>query len=188
MHNDAESKILGEGGRSYVAAVNAVRAFRDIVWKRCREVVVNRLPEYIKALNWTPKEDAVRDWQTSDGNWDGVGAGLGTRLYFGRSNSLWHFVWWTGDAKKPVEVCAMVYLGTRKNAERFWDAIGGHDSRLGRWSGKEMGLSEPLTVEEFAQFDRRLDKQLVRWIEVWRKAGGLKRLLKDTEDVADEEE
>ena len=45
MHPEAEQRFLEEGARSYVAAVNAISAFRALVVERCRKVVEGRLCE-----------------------------------------------------------------------------------------------------------------------------------------------
>ena len=77
-----------------------------------------------------------------------------------------------------------VYLGSRKSLDRFWQALNPHEPALTKYDGsREIWLSESLKPEDFGQFDEKLDGVLVRWIEVWRRAGGLRRLWARTADA-----
>jgi hypothetical protein len=183
MHNEAESRLLAEGALTYVGAVNAVRAFRDIIKRRCHRLVQDRLAEYAKALDWKLGPDSVLDWETAAGHWNGEEATIGSCIKFGKVRGLYHLVYLTAEPAQPPEVYTSVYLGTRKKFDRFWEGLSPHDPALTKWDGsKSIMLSEPVTPAEFGQFDKKLDAVLVRWIELWRRAGGLKRLWSQAAD------
>lgn len=183
---NAEAKLLTEGVRSYVGAVNAVKTFRDVIQHRCRKVVVDRLAEYAKALDWGLTPDSVQNWETTASEWTGDHVTIGNYIRFGRASALYHYVYLTPDGTQSPELDAVVYLGSRKKLELFWNALHPHESALRNWdSSREVCLYESMSAEEFGRFDEKLDALLTRWIQLWKRAGGLKRLWKR---AGDEEE
>lgn len=182
MHSEAESKLLTEGAETYVGAVNAIRAFREIIQRRCRQVVENRLPEYGKALDWKLSPDAIMDYETTDGEWNGEEVTIGTYIKFGPVSALYHLVYLTADGTPPA-VGMTVYLGSQKKRDRFWATLHPHEPALEKVGNRSIWLSTNLKPEELGQFDEVLDVELKRWINLWERAGGLKPLLKQTADV-----
>jgi hypothetical protein len=182
MSIEAETKLLAEGAQSYVGAVNAVWAFRDIVQRRCRAVVENRLGEYAKALDWKLGADALLDWETTPGEWSGDEATVGVWFKFGQVSAIYHHLWLPADEAVRPEAAMSVYLGSQKKRDRFWDALSPHDQDLIKLpSNREIYLGEKLNdQEEIGRFDEKLDGLLTRWIQLWKRASGLKRLVKQT--------
>jgi hypothetical protein len=183
MSIEAETTLLAEGARSYVGAVNAVRAFRDVVKRRCRTVVESRLGEYAKALDWKIASDGLQDWETTPGEWSGEEATVGVWFKFGQVSAIYHNLYLSADEAVAPEVAMSVYLGSQKKRDRFWEALGPHDKDLIKLpSNREIWLGEQLNDREVGRFDEKLDGLLTRWIQLWKRAGGLKRLVKQAGD------
>lgn len=175
MSSDAETRLLVEGATTYVGALNAVRAFKDLIQGRYRQVVLNRLTEYSAALGRELTPEAILNW-TSPTNWSETEATIGTYIKIGQVSSIFHMVYLTAD-ETPPEVAASIYLDTKAKRDVFWDALSPHEPALVKLPGsREIWLGEQVPALDFGKFDKKFDELLSRWIGLWKKVGGLKRI------------
>jgi hypothetical protein len=186
MQLDAERQLLEEGSRSYVAAANAIRAFKEIVISRCRQVVENRWKEYVGALGREPEKSRVTPYDTTlDSDWNGKGAALGTSILIGKQTSrICHVLWLNQEEEEGAWVCVCVRLGTLTKFRQFWAGLKPHEPALEE-AGREIWLFERLSPDEIGEFQKKLDKVLCRWIQLMNAAGGLRVLFDEPSDSRD---
>src|ERR1700721_4321399 len=94
---DPTEALLNEGGKSYVPAVSAMLAFRELICTRCRQTVQNRLPDYAKALKLSLNENELGDCNyPSLKEWEHSWASIGTEIKKngGGEVSLFHTLEW----------------------------------------------------------------------------------------------
>jgi len=178
--SEAERLLLEEGVDSYVPAVSAILAFRELVQSRCQQVVEHRLAEYRAALGVPPDKCLPQssEWPPTK-KWDGKQAYLGVEIKdFGIPGALlYHQLYWElGEGEHwTTGVGASIWLGQRDQLERLWNAFHPHPG-LTRWKTNVIGLHEQVSRTEVADFDKKLDGVLCQWIKLWERAGGLKVL------------
>jgi hypothetical protein len=179
--------LLEEGARSYLAAVTAISAFEHEVQKKCRERFSKRLDEYSAALQIQPRLTSTEIqsviWPSSreefDGSWRSVGVAIqGKKIppsyrWWGMYCSLdWeaegnYFGVGISEGIAPAATAGQVF-------KRF-QAL---NAEVVAIDSKEFGMWQTMNVEDVGRFEEILDSLMETWIELWRKVGGMKSVLK----------
>ncbi len=179
MNVDAERQLLEEGAKSYLAAEDAVRAFRELVQARCRDVVVEKLEEYSAALNRKLEASDVEENSYSYQIYRDVGV----RIRLGGYNELGHVLCFSQDEKDPLWVSVYLYVYNRKRFDRASGALRSLNPALVVES-KSIFLHQEVQRDAIGEFQEKLEQIFDQWIELWKRAGGLKIF----EKVGDEAE
>jgi hypothetical protein len=178
-------KFLEEGAASYPDAVTTLIGYWREVGKRCKKVLIGRLPEYSKALGVPLTPHGVRfcdfpepdTWTYSDVS---VGAaiqgipGPGKKPTFSWS-SFCCLGWDRQDLREPsfgVWVGAWFPARMLAKLHKKLLSVGGEPGEfntLKEW----IWLAEDLRIEDAADFEGPLEQLLCRWINAWDSVGGI---------------
>jgi hypothetical protein len=96
---------------------------------------------------------------------------------------LGHTLYWElgTDRHWTTWVVARIYLERRDQVYRLWEAFYPHPPGLSHEEAdKEIWLSHQVSRTEIADFHIKLDDVLCRWIELWKRVGGLKVFATDS--------
>lgn len=171
MDAEAERQLLEEGAKSYVAAEDAVRAFRELVHSRCKDVVEKRLPDYCTALGKQILKNSI-----TEQNWsEGANRELGANIDLGGYDELGHVLCLSQDDREPPSVCTYIYMWRRKKFSRVRSVLCRLEPSLD-FDSNAIWLAEEISRAKIGEFEDALDGLLVRWIKLWKKTGGLKIL------------
>jgi hypothetical protein len=138
IHPEAERRLLEEGAESYVPAVSAILAFRDLVQSRCRRVVEHHLENYSAALGVPlDKSQGLPKKHPPTSRWDGQWANLSWQIrdVGNLKAALFHQLYWEveEDGHWYTEVNAGIWLQNRTQVNRLWEAFVPHPQNMD-WS------------------------------------------------------
>jgi hypothetical protein len=183
MHPDeAQLRLLAEGLASYVPAVSAVLAFRELVEARCRRVVENRLEDYGGALGTSLDRNQLVGCQYPKlSQWDGTFASLGVDLRDLGDARAWlsHLLYLEQgeNGQWVAQVGACLWVRKSQQMTRVRKAVRPQPPNLSfEEANHEVWLYEPISSSEMQDFEKKLDNVLVQWITLWKRAGGLRVL------------
>ena len=92
-HDKTRRRLLEEGARSYLDAVNALIAFRQEVQNTCRTVLENHLNDYGSALGVRLEKGEIKDAESpSFAGWEGDRWSLGVKVV--REKITPQIRWW----------------------------------------------------------------------------------------------
>jgi hypothetical protein len=190
-HEQARTRLLEEGARSYLEACTAVLEYQREVQKKCREVMEKYLDDYNAAV----KVDSKNSLKSADikefvwpkpEQWEGGWATIGVeirrtrvtpaiRLWYPYCGLSWESgdptVWcWVGDWIAPRRLAVLVL-------ERFHH-LDKSVQRNPQDDPHEIWIQDKLNVEEAAAFDERLEALFERWIDLWKMVGGMRQVFK----------
>jgi|ERR1700722_14519247 len=179
---DPIDALLNEGGSSYVPAISAILAFRELVIKRCRQMVLNRLGDYSTALGTELNEDQFRNWDSPKlDKWDGQWASLGLEIAeVGNSREyLYHTVQWeqTGEGQWLISATASIWTRTRAKLDKLSEAFRAHTHNLNIWTSVDdydIGIYIEVPPTQMMCFETIMDTVYQQWIKLWQDVGGLK--------------
>ncbi len=174
----SDSELLREGCRSYHKVLAAVRQFRQEVQEAIRAAVEERLADIAAELKLDKAEISegltpYSDPASAGQGWDGSTASVGLKYPGGDWEAKWgiYFYFWIGEGE---EGCARAYCwikepgpAMRKLASLGIEVL--ETSRSSAW------ISE--TITDADGFTGAMGRVLDIWIEVWRKAGGIRQFL-----------
>ena len=90
------------------------------------------------------------------------------------------YLWWEYEETDQLVIRAVVSVWA-ENADLRKSLLGPLKRAAGskiKDDGGEIWLGEEVAPNEFADFDKKLDRLLSEWIRLWKKIGGLKPYLK----------
>jgi hypothetical protein len=172
----AGSELLKEGCRSYHKALFAVMQFRREVQQAIRSAVDERIDDLTATLQLdkakvseglTPYADPANVGQS----WDGSDASVGLKYPARDYEARWgiYFYFWIGDSEE-TSVNALCWLKEPGLAIQKLAAVGMETDDCSGW------ISEPVGQAPNG-FSDAVDRVLNRWIEAWRKVGGIQQFL-----------
>jgi hypothetical protein len=181
MDAEAESTFLEEGAKTYFEAETAIQAFRELVQSRCRKVVLKHLPDYGAALGKQLDGAGVTEFAWREAS----GAELGAKIEIGGYNELHHVLGWDPAGKPSVYIGAYLYSYRRRAFHSARIELIRAEHTLEVFNNDSIWLYEQLDPADFGLFDIKLDSILIRWIEIWKKVGGVKILASEKDEADD---
>jgi hypothetical protein len=175
----ANSELLTEGCHSYHKALFAVMQFRREVQEVIRAAIDKRINDLADALQLDKAEvtvglTAYTNPATLAQNWDGSSVEVGFRFPSKPWDAKWgiYFYFWITDEEGG---CASAYCYFKEPGPALRHLASFASGRLetnksGGW------ILEPIGKEP-DDFIAAVGRVLDRWIELWRKAGGIKQFL-----------
>lgn len=180
MDIDAERRLMEEGAKSYVAAEDAVRAFRGLIQTRFRDVVLERLKEYSTALDKELETGDVEDHSYSYQIYRDVGV----KIRLGGYNELGHVLTLSQDDKEPLWVSTYLYVYNRKRFDRVCNILRPLSRDLDIES-KAIFFAKEIQRDEICGFQEKLEQIFDQWIDLWKRAGGLAIIAKTIAEAED---
>jgi hypothetical protein len=181
-HDEARSRLLEEGIRSYLEAVTALIEFQREVQKKCRTAMEAYLDDYASALKVRLRNSEIRDcaWPAF-AKWEGDWWMLG--VWIERKN-IPGIRWWEtscGLQYESGENGLFCWIGECFPTGKTALDLSCKFQRLNRkvmHQGKEVWIQHKLKVEEATAFEVSLQALSEQWIELWKKVGGIKEAFK----------
>jgi hypothetical protein len=180
-HEVARRRLLEEGARSYLDAVNALIAYRKDVQTMCRAVLEKHLDEYASALNVRFDKDDIQDaeWPSLK-EWEGDYWILGVKVI--RKNITPTIRWWETyccleyDSGDEGLYCWIgEWFPTKQLCMKLHRTF--HPlSKNVKHDGNQLWIPKDLKVEEVSNLEIHLNGIVHEWIELWRKVGGVKKV------------
>jgi hypothetical protein len=175
-----DSELMQVGYKSYHKAVSAVMEFRRQAGKTVQTVAKNHAKELADALKLGNKDELLRDigaYTKPDRliqEYDGSSAQIGIKIPKGW-NAQWEisFYLWIDDDQPQVRA----YIWLKNPGSAFESLVG--SGKLARDEGDERGawISEIIPSDGSRDLSTVCNSLLDRWIEVWKKVGGLRQFL-----------
>ena len=178
MTPERDFEFFQEGLRSYMDAMLALGQFRQEVQQKAEGVLRRNLQELGQALQ-VPLEGAGQILYvnpSNPSNFNGTFTWITTRLEVQQFRYiLFGLLWLETEGNITLFVTGGFWFSNRRVRDKARQAFGG-DSAL--WDDYEgLYLRERLTPEEAASFETKLDDVVKKWIELWRRVGGLNAVL-----------
>jgi len=171
----SDSKLLREGCRSYLKALEAVRQFRLEAQEAIRAAVDERIDDIAAAmkLNKTELDEGLTPYVEPANlglGWDGSEASVGLKYPARDSEARWgiYFIYWIGDGEEGY-ACASCWIREPGPAMQRLASLGLEKEDSIAW------VQKPITAAD--GFNGAIGRALDAWIEVWRKAGGIQQFL-----------
>ncbi len=168
---EQEQKLLEQGIKEYVDALNAINAFRLLIQTKFREVVKTNLKEYSAALGIEESRLEIKEHERSDGKEFYLGIKC-----FPKDTSyaeFGHGFYWEHAEGAAFETGIWMWVWSkRRNLERLREVL---RQKALHHDGGDQGvwLLEKITASDVSQIEGKLDDMMERWIDLWRKAGGI---------------
>ena len=172
------NKLVEDGFGSYLDALAAVREFQKAVIERSRRALEQKLNDLSKAMGI--KREEIKDYtdpakltneELGKEGWVGIEFSNKPVLYC-------HFglCFEREDSKCVTKV--VVSMWTDNVSRR--DFLLEHCKKVSRdfdnYDGYNIGLFMPITKDEINNFEAKLQELIDKWIEVWERVGGIKKL------------
>jgi len=177
---EQEQRLFDQGIKDYADAVNAINAFRSLVQAMCRRAVENNLGAYKKALGIELGKIELQDYAPPGG----LEFELGVRWrYSGTTDAEFgHTLFWGPDEKGGTETLIMIWVWARKkNLDRLREALRQkeveHDTND---DDTVVWIADEITAADVDRIDSKLDAMTKKWINLWRRVGGVKALVGKT--------
>ena len=175
MNLEDNLEFFTEGLRSYMDAMLALGQFCQEVKKKTDRVLTSNLQELERALG-IPLEHQTQEiyvYPSSLTRCDETEAWVTTRLAVPQFRAV-HFglAWEEVDSEIALFVIGGFWFKNAGDRDRAKQAFGGNNDLLEEGGG--LYLRERLTPKEAASFEKKLENILRNWIELWRRAGGLR--------------
>jgi len=176
--HDARREFLITGARSFLQGNAALAKFYDEVYRGCRKVLENRLPELEKALDLKIDPDQIAwepaKWDLARLDLDQPSVFVGAGVQAKNLGRLRCYLWWRfeGDAQEPViSAVASIVLSSGAATQEWNQALTAVDPEVRRddW---ELFVDRVLTAGESADFETILDQWLGRFATTLAKAKG----------------
>jgi hypothetical protein len=182
-YNEAKQRLLREGIGSYLEAVTALIEYQREVQNRCRTVMEEYLEDYSSALGVHLKASEVRNcaWPAItkwEGDWWNLGVWISRKKfvklrswesscclqYESGENGLFC---WIGECFPTTKIA----MNLARKFERL-------DPKVLQ-DGREVWIEHKFKkVDEAITFDTFLHTLMKRWTGLWKRAGGIKEVLK----------
>ncbi len=178
MKPQPDSELLREGFRSYHKALFAVMQFRREVQESIRAAIDERIDDIAAALHLGKAElskglSSYADPANYNQNWDGSHASVGLK-YPGKDwEAKWsiYFYFRIGDSETS-SVCAHCWFQEPGEALK---QLAAQAERM-EFSDHAAWICEPIG-EPPDGFTTAIHRALDRWIDVWRKVGGISQFV-----------
>src|SRR5713101_2790130 len=166
MTTPEEQKLLEQGIKEYVDALNAINAFRLLIQTKCRKVVDDRLEDYGAALGIDSSKLEIKEREMSDGK----NFYLGVRCIPKGYVELGHCFYWDCSDGNSFEtgICMWVW-SRRRNIDRLREALRKRSLDFEEEDGDSILLSQKVTAADVSRIEKKLDDLMEKWIELWRK-------------------
>ena len=170
--NDEAIRLFEEGARSYRDAWVAMTAFRHEAYKRCRNVVMQKLP----ALGTAIGDDSINEADVKDHENESLdGIFLGVQVHSEKMSTPWtamYFgLWWGEENGQPwFGICTTYYLSAQR-AVRLLARLFPTNNQLVR-GGAELQLWRQLAPEKMDSFDNTLAEMIDEWVHLGKELGG----------------
>lgn len=180
----AADALLVEGARSYLEAFSALLFYQREVQKKCRDVMTGYLGKYAEALGVALGHDEIVEtaWPKAP-EWDGTYAQLGVKI--AKDREIPGIRWWETycsvqwDSEDPKFSCWIgEWFPTVKMATDICKSLRRLDVKVTA-EEKLVYIDMALRPEQGATFDKALIDLSQRWINLWKKAGGMKKVFRD---------
>ena len=176
----AQNQLVENGLGSYLDALAAVREFQKEIIKRSRRALEEKLNDLSKAMGIPVDRGEIANYITPVSNKEELGEwGWGVvtfskepvYCYFGlrfeRENS---------KCVTNVDVSMWTYKASQRDflLKYCKDVSPDFDNDY----GNSIGLFMPISKKEINNFEEKLEDLIDKWVEVWKKVGGIKNLSK----------
>lgn len=176
--------LLIEGGRSYLEASNALLYFKRQVQKKCRDVMESCLGKYEAALGVELNHEGILEMDGPKiAEWDGSEAWLGAKL--AKDNVIPGIRWWgaycgiSWSSEDPKFGCCIgEWFPTQKMAANLAGKFRPYANV--EVIDREVSLYQALAPDQAATFDTALAGLFQKWVDLWKKVGGMKKVFKAT--------
>ena len=179
MENDTEQRLLEEGAKYYVGALNALAEFRRLIQAKCRKVFTRQLlEEHNSKLKISGKKIRVEDWASKERYWDKTETNLSVMIRIPDSaDCLYYGLWFRKDQESPsitIHAFASIWLSSSETIRALLAALDKINPKLEQNEEDEHDfyLSKIVAPNEMATFDQALEQVVSEWIQVWDRIGG----------------
>ena len=179
--DEATRRLLEEGTRSYLDAMNALIAYRQEVQKTCRTVLETYVDDYASALKVSLKSSEIRDAESPPFTaWKGDHWALGVKIV--REKITPTIRWWetwchlhneAGD--NGLCCCIDEWYPSKQLAAAVHRKFHALNKKVVH-SGKDVFLYHSFPVEEICNLQAHLEAILQQWIGLWTEVGGIKNI------------
>jgi hypothetical protein len=183
---DEEKQLLGQGIKEYVDVLNAMKAFRQLVQRACRRVVVENLEDYTAALGIDLSEDRILDSEYEWSEGDFGGCSLGVKIIHKAKgipySELGHDLCWDRGPDGTESYLMISVWSRKKNIRQLMECM--RKKKLdcdASDDGRSIWLWESISEENASSIESKLDSLMEKWIELWRKVDGLSAIAVSTE-------
>src|SRR5260370_339245 len=177
----AKGRLVEEGARSYLDAVNALIEFQKEVQKASRLIIERNIEEYSTALKIRLKAKELREFAWPElAEWDGTYWSLGTEII--RRNVIPSVRWWQTTCGFGIEDSGLAcwvaeWFPTRRHATALHQKFDGFNPKV-QLDGYGVWIHHDVRIEEAATFEEPLGALFEEWIRLWTKVGGMKEAFK----------
>src|SRR5262249_55955690 len=163
-----EQHLLQQGIKEYVDVLNALSAFRSLIQRKWRSVVEANQDEYSKVLGIDVPETSDFNWSDADGSELAVGV-----KFIHKKAHFCHCLYWGRTEGGHFENTAMIWVASKQeNLERLRKAL--RSKGISCDEADTVFVGEQVNVGDGGSIETKLATLMQRWIDLWRKAGGIK--------------
>jgi hypothetical protein len=180
----ARRRLLEEGARSYLDAVNALIAFRQDVQAICKAVLEKHVDEYGSALNihladhdiQDHESPALKDWA---GDWWNLGAKL-VRKEITPAIRWWETYCCLGYGLDDGGLCCWVgeWFPTKQQRLTLHRRFHLLNKKVEE-DGSVLFILQKVEIEGICKLEAYLNGIVEEWIALWRKVGGMKKVFSE---------
>jgi len=176
-------RLLSDGIRDYLRALEALDEFRHCVEDEFRQAVQKHCDSLNSSLNLQIAPDAMLPYEAVSTGWAGIGVRIPITVG-GCKQHAYYLDWSRGNGRIDVCIVALLELSDRSTAQAVLSALKNTRYRAGppefSWEAKRSTvlLWRELKFDSVEQFRRLIEELIGEWCARWRAAGGLQKLLR----------
>jgi hypothetical protein len=183
-YEESQRRLLEEGTRSYLDAVNALFAYRKNVQMICRKVLAKHLDDYASALSVRLERDDIQDAEApSHKSWEGDWWSLGVKIV--RKEIVPGIRWWEAYcylSYVPDDIGLHCWVGewfpTKTLAARLFQKFHSANRKVRDCGNNTLALEQTMKFEDVNDLEKNLDGIMKEWIELWKNIGGIEQAFK----------
>lgn len=182
-YEEARRRLLEEGTRSYLDAVNALVAYRNDVQTICRTVLERYIVDYAAALKVRLGGHDIQDAESpSLKDWEGDYWSLGVKII--RKDITDTIRWWEAYcylSYEPDDTGLHCWIGEWFPNKQLAATLFGKFSAMNKLvknHGNVLSLEKVLNFDSVCHLEKDLDSIVKEWVKLWKSVGGIKQAFK----------
>ena len=176
----ARNQLIEDVLGSYLDALTAVREFQKTIIERSRRALEEKLNDLSKAMGFDVKREEIKDYTYPSeltnkelGVYESVGIKFSKEV-------MYYCIFGLSFEREDLKCVTEVFVSMAPGKASQRDFLLEHCKKVStdfvndNWN--DICLSMPISKDEINNFEAKLQELIGKWIEVWKKVGGIKKL------------
>lgn len=176
----ARNQLVEDGLGSYLDALTAVREFQNEIIKRSRGALEKKINDLSRAMGISIGREEITNYITPVSNKEELGDWGWVVVTFSKETVYCYFglSFDRKDSKCVTQVFVSMWAAKASQRDFLLEHCKNVSPDFENYDWNYIGLFMPISKEDINNFEAKLQELIDKWIEVWKKVGGIKKLPK----------